>query len=119
MQFLLQPDNSAGNDQVFRVQITDAPEVFNIVTEPKPVSLPLSFNNSELTLPMCGPGVDFETTDQKMTWKTTNIGPVFDLVDSAGGVTLYQAVSITGVVWYNGAATPVSGGFGVVEVYHP
>jgi hypothetical protein len=118
MQLFLQPDNSA-EVQVFRIQITDAPEVLNVLTEPKPSSLPLSFNSSEITLPMCGSGVDFETTGQKMVWKANNMYTIFEFVDFAGGVTLYQRVNITGVVWFDGAPKEVGGGAGVVEVYHP
>ena len=117
MQFLIQPDGSS-DGQDFRLQITDAPKVLNIVTTPTPASLPLSYNSTELTLPLCGSGVDFEKTDQKMTWKATNTFNLFNFVDFAGGVTLYQRVSVSGVVWVNGTAREVGGGIGVVEVYH-
>jgi len=117
MQFLLQPDNSP-NGQVFRIQISDAPEILRIVTTPTPASLPLSYENTEITLPMCGSGVDFKHTHQKMTWKTNSMYTMFKFVDLAGGVTLYQKVNITGVVWFGGAPTEVNGGVGVVEVYH-
>ena len=118
MQFSVQPDNTTAEGQVFRVQITDAPETLSIVTTPKPVSLPLSYTSTDLTLPMCGPGVDFENTDKKMTWKTADVRNLYKLVDNAGGVTLYQQVNVTGVVWFNGAASNISVGLGVVEVYH-
>ena len=88
MQFLLQPDHAPPDSHVFKVQITDAPEVLRIVTTPKPISLPLSYESTELTLPICGPGIDFEHTDRKMVWKTTNMYNVFTFVDFAGGVTL-------------------------------
>jgi hypothetical protein len=117
MQFLLQPDNSP-DGQVFRIQITDAPEVLSVITNPKPASLPLTYDSTELTLPMCGSGIDFENTDQKMLWKANNMYTISKFVDFAGGVTLYQRVNITGVVWFNGAPREVSGGAGVVEVYH-
>jgi len=117
MQFLLQPDGSfEGN--VFRIQITGVPEILSIVTTPTPASLPLSYENTEITLPMCGPGADFEHTHQKMTWKTNGLYTMFKFVDPAGGVTLYQKVNITGAVWFGGAPTEVAGGVGVVEVYH-
>ena len=117
MQFLLQPDNSS-DGEVFRLQITDAPEILSIVTTPKPVSLPLSYTGTELTLPMCGSGVDFKHTHQQMIWKATSLYTMFTFVDFAGGVTLYQKVNVTGVVWFDGVPTEVSGGSGVVEVYH-
>ena len=118
MQFLLQPDYAPPTSHVLKVQISDAPEVLSIVTTPKPVSLPLSYDSTELTLPMCGSGVDFERTDGKMVWKTTNMYNVFTFVDFAGSVTLYQHVNITGVVWIDGGPREVSGGIGIVEVYH-
>ena len=90
MQLLLQPDNTS-EGQVFRLQVTDAPEVFSTVTTPKPVSLPLSYDGAELIL---------------------------DFVDFAGDVTLYRRVNITGVVWVNGTSVEIAGGVGVVEVYH-
>jgi hypothetical protein len=52
MQFLIQPDGSS-DGQDFRLQITDAPKVLSIVTTPMPASLPLSYNSTELTLPLC------------------------------------------------------------------
>ena len=53
-----------------------------------------------------------------MTWKANNVYTAFKSVDSAGGVTLYQRVNITGVVWFDGAPREVAGGIGIVEVYH-
>ena len=117
MQMLLQPDNTS-EGQVFRLQVTDAPEILTAVTTPKPASLPLSYDGTELTLPMCGPGADFNDPDQKMIWKAHNIQKLFDFVDFAGGVTLYRRVNITGVVWVNGTSVEIAGGIGVVEVYH-
>ena len=67
---------------------------------------------------MCGPGADFEHTHQKMIWKATSVRNLFTFVDFAGGVTLYQKVNITGVVWYDGGPVEISGGTGFVEVYH-
>jgi hypothetical protein len=88
MRFPTQPDGcSDGQDS--RLQITDAPKVPSIVTTPTPTSLPLSYNSTELTLPLCGSGVDFEKTDQKMTWKAMNTLNLFNFVYFAGGVTLY------------------------------
>lgn len=117
MQYLAQPDSGI-DDQVFRLQITDVPDLLSIVTTPKPVSLPLSFESTELTLPLCGPGADYEDGDMKMTWKANNIGTLFNFVDFAAGSTLYQQVNITGVVWVNGTTMDVAGGVGIVEVYH-
>ena len=117
MQLLLQPDNTS-EGQVFRLQVTDAPGVLTAVTTPKPVSLPLSYESTELALPMCGPGAHFRHADQKMKWKTTGVRHVHDFVDLAGGVTLYQSINITGVVWVNGTSREVAGGIGIVEVYH-
>ena len=118
MQFLIAPDGAPPDGQLFRVQITDAPKVLSVVTTPKPTSLPLSYDSTELTLPMCGTGADFDHTDQKMVWKTANMFNVFTFVDLAGGTTLYQHVNMTGVVWFDGVATEIAGGIGVVEVYH-
>jgi len=117
MQYLIQPD-SDDETQVFRLQITDAPDLLNIVTTPKPVSLPLSYENTELTFPMCGPGADFEDGDMKMTWKANNVRTLFNFVDFAEGSTVYQEVNMTGVVWFNGSSRVVAGGLGLVEVYH-
>ena len=114
MQFLIQPDPSA-ESQVFRTQITDAPEVLNIVTTPSPASLPLSYESTELTLPMCGPGADSKS---KMIWKANSLYTAFKFVDPAGGVTLYQKVNMTGVLWFDGAPREFAGGIGIVEVYH-
>ena len=117
MQFLLQPDYSS-DGEVFRLQITDAPEILSIDTRPKPVSLPLSYTGTELTLPMCGSRVDFKHTHQQMIWKAISLYTMFTFVDFAGGVTLYQKANVSGVMWFDGAPTEVSGGSGVVEVYH-
>ena len=117
MQFLLQPDN-ATRGQIFRIQITDVPKVLSIVTTPTPASLPLSYHSTELTLPMCGLGADFDHTDQKMHWNVTSTAAVFEFIDFAGGMTLYHSVNITGVLWYDGAPVEVAGGVGIVEVYH-
>ena len=117
MQFLVQQDNIP-DSQVFRIQITDTPEILSVVTTPIPASLPLSYTSTELTLPMCGPEVDFKHTEQKMIWKATSVYNMFTFVDFAGGVTLYQKVNITGVVWYDGAPVELVNGTGVVEVYH-
>jgi len=114
---LLQPGDSP-ESQVFRIQITDSPEVLSIVTTPAPTSLPLSYNSTELTLPMCAPGVDFENTDRRMTWRVANVGNLFDFVDSAGGITLYQRVNVTGVVQVNETLRGISSGTALVEVYH-
>ena len=116
MQFLIQPDSGL-ESQVFRTQITDAPEVLSIVTTPSPVSGPLSFTSTELTLPMCGPGADSDNA-QMMTWKANNMYTVLKFVDFAGGITLHQKVNMTGILWFNGTATEVAGGIGIVEVYH-
>jgi hypothetical protein len=117
MQYFIQSEDG-GEDQEFRLQITDAPDVLNIVTTPQPVSLPLSYENTVLTLPMCGPGADFENGDQKMVWKAHNVRNLIDFIDFAGGSTLYQEVNMTGVVWVDGAAREFAGGIGVVEIYH-
>ena len=116
MQFLVQPDNSP-EGQVFRLQVTDVPEILSIATTPKPAPLSLTLTNTELAVPMCGSGVDFEKTDQKMTWKATAFRNLFNLVDRSGGVTSYQEVNMTGSVWFNGAPVEIVGGIGVVEVY--
>jgi len=118
MQFLIQPENDP-TGQVFRTQITDAPKVLSIVTTPSP-SPSLSFDSSELTLPMCGPGADPKKTHENMVWKVNSMYTVHKFVYLAGGVTLYQRVNMTGVLWFNGTATelPSGTGIGIVEVYH-
>jgi hypothetical protein len=118
VQYLIQPDNEGQDEQVFRIQITDEPELLSIATTPKPVSLPLAFESTELTLPMCGPGADSKHGDMKMTWKANNVRNLFNFVDFAGGSTLYQEVNMTGVLWINGTSREIAGGIGLVEVYH-
>ena len=117
MQYLIQADDGA-EDQVFRLQITDTPDILSIVTTPQPESLPLSYENTVLTVPMCGPGADFEGGDQKMVWRATNVRNLINFIDFAGGSTLYQEVNMTGVVWVDGMAREIAGGIGVVEIYH-
>jgi len=116
MQFLVQSD-PATEDQVFRIQITDAPKVLSIVTTPKPESIDLSYTSTEITLPMCGPGAD-PKKEEKMVWTAHNALDMYKFVDFAGGVTIYQKVNMTGVVWFDGVAQPFAGGIGVVEIYH-
>ena len=117
MQYLLQAENDPEN-QVFRLQVTDSPDVLSVVTTPKPVALPLSYNSTAISVPLCGPGVDFKHTHKKMTWTAHNLYTITNFVDFSGGSTLYQKVNITGLVWYNGAPVEVAGGIGIVEVYH-
>ena len=117
MQFLIQPENDP-ESQVFRIQITDAPQTLSIVTTPSPASQPLSFDSTEITLPMCGPGSDSDSAHKTMTWKANNMYTVLKFVDFAGGVTLHQKVNMTGLLWFNGTAMEISGGIGIVEVYH-
>ena len=97
------------------LQITDAPKVLTIVATPTPASLPLSYDSTELTLPLCGSGVDFEKADKKMNWKATNVFNVFAFVDLAGVIALYQRAG--GVVWVSGTSREVGGAIGVVEAY--
>ena len=52
-----------------------------------------------------------------MSWKVTNVFNLIAFVDFAGGVTLYQRASVSGVVWVSGTSREVGGGTGVVEVY--
>jgi len=113
---LLQPGDSP-ESQVFRIQITDSPEVLSIITTPVPASLPLAYNSTEVALPLCGPGVDFEKTDQKTTWKMNNLHNLFEFVDSAGGTTMYQMTDATTVAWVNGTLQEFTNGVGFVEVY--
>ena len=117
MQLLLQPDNVAAG-QAFRLQVTDAPDVVSIVTTPKPETLPPAFESTELTLPFCGPGADFNDHKQLMTWKASNMFTITDFVDFSGGITTYRRVNMSGVVWSNGTAVEIAGGVGIVEVYH-
>ena len=88
MQFLVQPGGSS-DGQGFRLRIADAPKMFNIVTTPTPTSLAPSYDNTGLTFPLCGSGIDFEKMDQKMSWKATSVFNLFNFVVFAGGVTLY------------------------------
>ena len=106
MEFLLQPD-CPSDDEVFRFQITDAPEILSVVTTPKPVFPPLSYTGTELTIPRCGSGVDFRYAHLQMIWKATSLYTMFTFADPVGGVTLYQKVNVTGVVWFGGAAKEV------------
>lgn len=117
VQYLIQSDDGA-EEQVFRLQITDAPEIFSVVTTPKPASLPLSYAGTELTFPLCGPGASTKHGGMKMTWRANNVRTLFNFVDDARGSTLYQEVNITGVVWIYGASREVAGGIGIVEVHH-
>lgn len=117
MQYLIQAENDPEN-QVFRLQVTDVPDLLSVVTTPKPVGLPLSYIGTDISTPMCGPGVNFKNTDKKFSWKVHNMFNITNFVDFAGGSTLYQRVNITGVVWYDGAPVEFAGGVGVVEVYH-
>lgn len=116
MQYLAQPDG-VGDGQVFRLQITDSPDTLSIVTTPQPVGLPLSYNSTEITVPLCGPGADYNG-QEKMTWTAHNVFTMFNFIDFANGSTIYQRVNMTGHVWSNGTAVDVAGGVGVVEVYH-
>ena len=111
---MVQPDGGA-EGQVFRLQVTDSPKDLTVATTPKPVSNPLSYTNTELTLPMCGPGADSNKT---MTWKAHNLFTITDFVDFSGGHTLYQRVNMTGTLWVDGAAVDIAGGIGIVEIYH-
>ena len=117
MHFLLQLDYFS-DGEVFRLQITDAPEILSIAMTPKPASTPLSYTCTELALPMCGSGVGFKHTYQQMIRKASNLYTMFTFLDFAGGVTLYQMVNVTGIVWFDGTPKEVSGGSGVVDVYH-
>ena len=115
MQYLAQPDGDA-EEQVLRIQMTDAPDAFNIVTTPKPVGIPILYNGTEITLPMCGPGADPEK--DRMTWKVHNMYNFIDFLDFANGHTMYQRVNMTGHVWVDGKAVDFAGGIGTVEIYH-
>jgi hypothetical protein len=70
---------------------------------PQPPHHYLSYNNIEPTIfPTCDSGVDFEKTDQKMSWKATNAFNLFNFVDIAGGATLYQWVRLYGSIGRRG-----------------
>lgn len=110
-----QPDSNL-ETQVFRLQITDEPDSLSIVTTPKPVSLPLSYEGTELTFPLCGPGGD---SSKKTVWKVNNMFNFDDFIDFANGHTLYQRVNSTATIWWNNTATElVNLGIGIVEIYH-
>jgi hypothetical protein len=55
-------------------------------------------DNAELTLSLCGSGIDSEKTHQKMTWKVIAVLNLSDSTDFAGGITLYQRANVSGVV---------------------
>ena len=82
------------------------------------MSLPLSYTNTDISVPLCGPGVDFKHTHKEMIWTAHSLYAITNFADPSGGSTLYQKVNITGVVWYNDAPVEVAGGIGIVEVYH-
>jgi hypothetical protein len=67
---------------------------------------------------LCESGVDFEKTDQKMTWKVTNVFDLCNFIDFAGGVIPCQTVSVSEVVWVKWMLREAGGGTGVVEIYH-
>lgn len=92
-----------------RIQATDAPDILNIVTTPKPVGLPIVYTGTEITLPLCGSGAD-----QKMTWKVYNTYTIIDFIDFASEHTLTQRANITGNVWAD-----VAGGYRIVEIESP
>ena len=116
MQFLVQPDPDI-DSQVFRFQATDDAKTLNIVTTPKPVALPLSYEDTKITIPMCGPGAGYKHGD-KMTWTVNNVFNISDFIDFADGHTLNQRVDITAHLWNDGKVVDIEGGFGLIEVYH-
>jgi hypothetical protein len=113
LQYLAQ-DGKKG--EALRYQATDS-KVVDIVTTPKPVGLPLKYESTELTGPVCPPGVDYKDGD-KMTWKVNNMFILSDFVDFSVGHTLTQRVNVTAHVWVDGKEVEVDGGFGIIEVYH-
>lgn len=120
MQPLIQSDDTP-EGQAFKVQIINASEglMISIVTVPTPVSPPLTHDNTELTFPMCGSGVDFDSADHKMIRKTAHVDKKHGFVDQAGCVTLRQVINVTGVMWVvNETSREIAGGFGDTEVYH-
>lgn len=114
IQYLAHDESDKGEG--FRFQATDAPDLFEIVTTPKPTGLPVLYNGTEITLPMCGSGAD--SKKGKMTWKVNNMYTAIDFVDFALGHTLTQRVDIKAHMWVDGKAKDVSGGLGIVEIYH-
>jgi hypothetical protein len=52
-----------------------------------------------------------------MTWKVTSMFNSFGFVGFAGGTSLYQRVSVAGVMRVDGTSRDVGGGVDVVEVY--
>ena len=62
MQFLAQADGD-DEDQVLRIQMTDALDALSIVTTPKPVGIPIYYNGTEIALSMCGPGAAYHDLD--------------------------------------------------------
>ena len=60
---------------------------------------------TKLILPICGSGVDLKSADNLESDERAQM--IFDFVDFVGGVTLYQMVNATGVVWIDGALKSV------------
>ena len=81
---MIQPDSSEG--QGSRIQITDAPSSHR--RQDAKTCLPLSYDSTGLTLPICEPEADHES--KKMTWKANKMYTAFGFADTAGGVALYQ-----------------------------
>jgi len=116
VQFLAHSHGAHDDEEVFRLQVTDDKKLLDIVTTPDPLSPPLSYAGTEITLPLCGPGANAKY--DKMTWKATNPFQFDHFIDFAGAPTLYQKVDITAHFWSNGKVVDVTGGFGIVELYH-
>ena len=114
VQFL-QADGYSGDDQVFRLQVTDD-KILDIVTTPTPSTSPPIYDGTVITVPMCGPG----SADCKdmMVWKINKMVQFDDFIDFAGAHTLYERVNVSAHMWIDGQVKDVDGGFGLVEVYH-
>jgi hypothetical protein len=53
-----------------------------------------------------------------MSRKATNVFNLFNFIDFAEGVALYQRARVSGVAWVNGTSKGVGGGIDTVDVYH-
>ena len=109
-------DDDTLDSQAFKFQITEVPELLKIVTTPTPSNPPV-YNGTQLTTPLCEPGVDFKTTGQKVTWVVVYIDTALNFVDPSNGTISYYDVSFTADVWFDGAPKEISG-TGIVEMYH-
>lgn len=117
MRVLTRP-NGPSSRRGFRLHIADTPKVLSIVIASTHMSLRLSYDLTELILPLCRSGVDLEKMDQKTTWKATNVPNLFNFVGFAGGVILHRRASARGAAQISRTSREVDGGIGVAKMHH-